>query len=121
MNDQELVELLLDNYTRQYRVYKALVDNINAGLPAPGTAPDLSRITGILAERSRAFDEIKRLDDRIAPNKVGWDRRKNEVQTVQAETLRALLRNIKDILGKVMDANKRLEEVVSRLAGKASA
>jgi hypothetical protein len=121
MNDQELVELLLGNYTRQHALYKALLGNLNAGLPAAGAAPDVPRILKALSERNRAFDEIKRLDERIQANKIGWDRRKNELSFVRAETLKAVLRNIKDVLSQVMDANRRLEEVVARLAGKAKA
>ncbi|OGS36633.1 MAG: hypothetical protein A2293_00650 [Elusimicrobia bacterium RIFOXYB2_FULL_49_7] len=118
MNDQELVELLLSNYSEQYRLYQALLQNLHAGLPRTGEAPDLPRILKVLQERNRTFDTIKALDERIQRNKIGWDRRKNELHSVSAETLKTLLRNIADILGKVMETNTRLEEALSQRTGK---
>ena len=119
MNDQELVDLLLTNYSEQYGIYKELLGSLNAGLPAPGAGPDMTRVIRVLEERKGAFERIKAIDDRIAGNKIGWDRRKNEIHTLSAETLKILLKNIKDILAEVLEAHRCLEEAVKNACGKA--
>ncbi|MFH0918938.1 MAG: hypothetical protein V1913_01135 [Fibrobacterota bacterium] len=118
MNDHELVELLLSNYTAQYGLYRDLLADLNAGIPAPGRAPEMAGIIRVLEARKQAFDRIKAIDDRIAGNKIGWDRRKNEIHTVAAETLKTLLKKIKDILAEVLEASRRLEESVKNACGK---
>jgi len=119
MNDGDLIELLLENYTEQYNIYKFLLDNINAGIPTGDTPPDVSKIIKILEERRKSFDRIKEIDDGIKPYKIDWEKRKNEVDSVLAETLKTLLKNIKEILSKVMEANERLEEIMNKALRKA--
>jgi len=113
VNDAELVELLLSNYREQYSVYQSLLTNLNAGLPTNGKPPEMSKIISVLEERKKAFDRIQVLDSRIQRNKIGWDRRKNDVNTIEAETLKTVLRNIRQILAQVMAANERLEAIVN--------
>jgi hypothetical protein len=115
MNDDGLVQLLLENYTAQYNIYKNLLGNINDGVPTGKETPDMQELIHVLNERKKAFDSIKAIDDRIMPHKIGWDRRKNEIHTVPAETLKTLLRNIKEILAKVMEANDRLEAFMQKV------
>jgi len=116
MNDDQLVDLLLSNYTEQYTLYRSLLDDLHAGVPAPGAAPDIPRIIGVLEQRNRVFERIREIDDRIRNNKIGWDRRKHEIRTAPAEKLKALLAQIRDILGRVMEANARLESLIHQAA-----
>ena len=113
MNDTELVDLLLENYTEQYNIYKSMLANINSGFPPEGKSVDLGRVITVLEDRKKSFERIKVIDDRIQGNKIGWDRRKNDVHTIPAETLKMLLKNIQHILSQVMEANRRLEEMVN--------
>lgn len=119
MNDNELVDLLLANYSEQYEIYKTLLADLNSGFPAGGGVPDMTVIIRVLEERKKAFERIKAIDDRIAGNKIGWDRRKHEIQTIPAETLKMLLKNIPHIISQVMEANRRLEEKLSGILRKA--
>ena len=118
MNDDQLVDLLLANYTEQYALYRSLLDNLHAGIPAQGSPPDMPRIIGVLEQRSRVFERIREIDERIRNNKIGWDRRKHEIRTATAETLKTLLTQIRDILGRVMEANARLESLIQQAAPK---
>jgi hypothetical protein len=113
MNDNELVDLLLENYTEQYDIYKSLLADINSGFPPNGETVDMGKVIRVLEERKKAFERIQVIDDRIKGNKIGWDRRKNDVHTLPAETLKMLLKNIRHILSQVMEANRRLEEMMT--------
>lgn len=118
MNDGELITLLLANYQEQYGIYRTLLSDLTAGLPANGRQPDMARVIAVLEARKLAFEKIKAIDERIQYNKVGWDRRKNDLHSIEAETLRTLLSNIRLILSQVMEANDRLESAVKQSMGK---
>ncbi|OGJ90902.1 MAG: hypothetical protein A2268_09675 [Candidatus Raymondbacteria bacterium RifOxyA12_full_50_37] len=115
MNDGDLVGLLLANYSKQYEIYKELLKNLSSGLTENGGKAAIYPIIQILSARNRAFDLIKELDDQITPHKIGWDRRKNDLHTVEAETLKAMLAKIKTILSDILVANTKLENVLAGL------
>ena len=89
MNDQELVNLLLDNYHRQLQCFKQILNDSECELKIISTvekSDDINKkaevIKGhveLLKKRGSLLDQIKEIDVEIKGNKIGWDRRKNDV------------------------------------------
>ena len=117
MTDDLLIDTLVDNYSSQYRIYNTLLDSLRLGVSKIGSA-DLTGIIPLLEARNRDFDAIKAMDAKTEGAKVEWEKRGGSIHTIQAETLRTLLGNIRIILSDVLETNKQLESKLSVMVGK---
>ncbi|MBL8028867.1 MAG: hypothetical protein JNL74_20750 [Fibrobacteres bacterium] len=117
MTDEMLIDTLVDNYSSQYRIYSALLDSIRAGQMKLNSA-EIAGVIPILEARNRDFDTIKNMTVQINDARLEWEKRGASIHTLNAETLRTLLGNIRAILSEVLEENKRLETSLSILIGK---
>ncbi len=117
MTDNDLLGLLISGYSRQYGIYLSLFDNLKAGL-ASIAGLDGNGVISLLEARNRDFDRIKEIDTEMAPAKAEWEERGGDIHSMDSETLRTILSNIRSILSKVIDTNRQLEEALSDMVKK---
>ena len=120
MNDQELVNLLLDNYHRQLQCFKQILNDSECELKIISTvekSDDINKkaevIKGhveLLKKRGSLLDQIKEIDVEIKGNKIGWDRRKNDVDFEEDQQLKTIVKDIKDMITKMLEYDKKFQE-----------
>ncbi|MFP4520825.1 MAG: hypothetical protein ACLFQK_01640 [Fibrobacterota bacterium] len=120
MNDKELVSLLLDNYSRQLDIFlkikaeasaeKSEIEGLNGSSDLNASAGVIKKHVDILKKRSLMLDESRKIDLEIKNNKIGWDRRKNEIDFPEAEKLKAVISEIKNILAFIISCDKNFQK-----------